>query len=106
MLYRYHVAHSDDALSGLERALHQLSPEDVTFEYEHADTPFRLFFDEQAGVKADLTMLPGAGGLEVCLNFDGDRAEARDLVAKFLIAWNRRTPGFAVVLSEEFPPAM
>jgi hypothetical protein len=98
MIYTYHVAHSDDALPGVELALHGLSLEEVRREYELADTPFRFFFDRREGVKADFSILPDEGGMDIRLALDGDQAAANDLLAEFLIGWNKMTRGLAVVL--------
>jgi len=98
MLYKYLVAHSDDALPRVELALHRLSPDDVRREYELADTPFRFFFERQEKVQADFSILPNDEGMEIRLELDGNQAAADDLLAAFLIGWNKMKPGLAVVL--------
>jgi hypothetical protein len=98
MIYKYHVAHSDDALPRVELAMHGLSLDEVRREYELADTPFRFFFEGKEEVRAEFSILPDDKGMEIRLEIDGDRLAANEVLRDFLIGWNKMTPGLAVVL--------
>ncbi len=99
MTYRYEVAHSNDALDRVELAQHALSPEDVTREYELLDTPFHIFFGQRPAVRAKYAWKPGDNAIIVSLDGPKTQTEADDLLAEFLVWWNKMHKGLAVVLN-------
>jgi hypothetical protein len=105
MVYRYLVAHSDDALSPVELALYRLSSDDILREYELVDFPFHYFFDDRHGVKARFKR-QSEQGLEIWIELNGGQRAADDLLAEFLIAWNKMVPGLAVILREKLPRSL
>jgi hypothetical protein len=105
MIFRYLVAHSDSALPPSELALHGLSPDDVMREHELVDFPFEYFFQDKRGVTATFRRRPADQHLEINLELDGTQRDADDLLAQFLIGWNRMVPGLAVILKQKLPAA-
>lgn len=98
VVFRYEVAHSDEALPVIERALHSLSEEEVQREYEQIDTPFRVFFDQKPAVDASHSWQRGDDSIEISLTGPATQVAADNLVAEFLVWWNNMHKGLAVVL--------
>jgi hypothetical protein len=105
MIYRYVVAHSDAALPATELVLHGLTADEVEWEYENVQMPFRMFFECKANVAAARIQRTVDGeGLEILVDVDGDQDAVDGLVRDFLIWWNGMKRGLAVVLRRRLTP--
>jgi len=97
-LFRYLIAHSHDAVSPDNRAMHPKprQDDDLDLEYRRFDASFRDYFNNWPGIKASLES--AADGIAIELQVvGGTKASVEIIIEHFLGRFNRAWPGVAFV---------